>query len=115
MKIFVFLLLIYASMSRAQDSSRQAIAYTQRAILAYPYVKTQTRKLEKRLISYIPVEREYIIATGTIGVAIVRGRVETRPIKKLDIPLWGGQARPDIFWDFRGKDSGMYFNITWGF
>lgn len=48
-------------------------------------------------------------------MAIIRGRVETRPIKNLEVDFMGGRARPDVFYNFRGEDKGAYFNITWGF
>lgn len=96
-------------------STIQAVAYTQRAILALPEVKSRVKILERRLIHYIPLEREYVITTGSIGMAIIRGRVETRPIKNLEVDFMGGRARPDVFYNFRGEDKGAYFNITWGF
>ena len=96
-------------------STMQAVAYTQRAILALPEVKSKVKMLERRLIHYIPLEREYVITTGSIGMAIIRGRVETRPIKNFEVDFMGGRARPDIFYNFRGEDKGAYFNITWGF
>lgn len=93
----------------------QAVAYTQRAVLALPEVKSKVKQLERKLIHYIPIEKQYVITTGSIGMAIIRGRVETRPIKNFEVDFMGGRARPDIFYNFRGEDKGAYFNITWGF
>jgi hypothetical protein len=101
--------------SQVQMGLPQAIAQTQRAILAYPYVKNKAKQLERALINYIPVERDYIVFTGSVGMAIIRGRVETRPIKNMDVDFLGGRARPDIFYNFRGEDKGAYLNVTWGF
>jgi hypothetical protein len=100
---------------RAQMGFPQAIAQTQQAILAYPYVKSKVKQLERKLIHYIPLEREYVVMTGSVGMAIIRGRLETRPIKNLEVDFMGGRARPDVFYNFRGEDKGAYFNITWGF
>lgn len=123
MRIVLIILLLQIKLVKAEAGKDlrvpmgfpQAIAQTQQAILAYPYVKSKVKQLERKLIHYIPLEREYVVMTGSVGMAIIRGRVETRPIKNLEVDFMGGRARPDVFYNFRGEDKGAYFNITWGF
>jgi len=123
MRLFLIIFFIQIKLATAeagkhlvsQMSMSQAVAHTQQAILAYPYIKAQTKHLERKLINYIPLEREYIVFTGSVGMAIIRGRLETRPIKNLDTDFMGGRIRPDVFYNFKGEDKGAYFNLTWGF
>lgn len=123
MRIILIIFLIQIKLANAEAGKDlsvpmglpQAMAQTQQAILAYPYVKSKVKQLERKLIHYIPLEREYVVMTGSVGMAIIRGRVETRPIKNLEVDFMGGRARPDVFYNFKGEDKGAYFNITWGF
>lgn len=124
MRVILILFIIHIQTAQAQPREPQpqiqmgmpqAMAETQKAILAYPYVKSKVKQLERKLIHYIPVEKEYIIFTGTIGMAIVRGRIESKPIKNLSTDFLGGRARPDVFYNLKDKEAGANLSITWGF
>ena len=39
-------------------STMQAVAYTQRAVLALPEVKSKVKQLERKIIHYIPIEKQ---------------------------------------------------------
>lgn len=97
----------------SNDKDR-AIRHIQRAIIKHPKVKRSIRKVEKKVIKYLPVDKETFGVVGGTVVSIVRGGINTRVLKNIDFDLLGGNCRPDVEYKFDGTLN-TAVNINWQF
>ena len=111
---FIIIAILCLNVCIANDEQK-ALSHTQKALLAYPEIKRMKKETEKFLLDYIPLDREHVVVIGSVGISAIRGKVETKPIKNLNMKFIGVKARPDVYYDFRNNDVGMLITMSWSF
>lgn len=111
MILFTFIL----SFNVLANEQERAIKGVQKAILSYPQVKKVKRRLEKKVLNYVPVEKETAGIIGGVALSASQGYVDTKVIKNMNIKVVGGDMRPDIRYNLKNGEAVGSFNINWGF
>ena len=115
--LFTFILFIPFKANGIEFSKdaeyNRAINHSFKAILAYPAVKKQKKKIENEIYSKIPLEKETLAIIGSVATTASRGEVNTRVIKKMDFRVFGGRMRPDVNYNFKNGSARGTFNINW--
>lgn len=112
-RVFILTLLITSFPCWSNNKDR-AIRHIQKAIIKHPKIKTGIRKLEKKMIKYLPIDKETFSVVGGTVASIVKGGVNTRILKNIDFDLLGGHCRPDVEYRFDGTLNTVV-NINWQF
>lgn len=108
------LCLFFSFCSLADDRDR-ALHSIQRAVLAYPEVKTLRRNAEKKLFEYLPIDKQTFGVVGGLAVSASQGHVDTKVIKNMNFKAVGANVRPDIRYDFRNNQTEGVINLNWSF
>ena len=109
--IIIFTFPIISQAGERED----AIKGVQKAILAYPEVKKAKKQLEKKLIGYIPVDKETTGIIGGVALSASQGYIDTKVIKKMNIKVYGANMRPNIRYNFNNGETKGTVDLGWSF
>lgn len=116
MKVITIFCIFVTSIALAEGGEKEDAAKgVQKAILAYPVVKSYKKNLEKAIIRKIPLNKETISVVGGLALSASQGYVDTKVIKRMNIKVVGGNMRPNVRYDFRNNETNATMNINWSF
>ena len=73
------------------------------------------RKAYKTVTTMTGLKREHAAAAVVIGMGVTQGKVGTKGIKYRFRPVDGMTIRPDLIYDWRGREVSSTVNLKWEF
>ena len=110
----ITLILMLISMSCFSNDKDKAIKHIQKAIVNYPEIKRSIRKVEKKVIKHLPIDKKTFGVVGGTVVSVIKGSVNTRVLKNINFNVYGANCRPDIEYRFNGVVN-TAISLKWEF
>lgn len=103
---FIFTVNCFAFDQNAQN-------HIQKAVLAYPQVKHGKRVVEKKIYRFSPLSEDTTKTVGAIVYSGANGEFSTKPVKTINISVFGGRMRPDVTYGIKSKEVIGTTMINW--
>jgi len=113
--LFFFILLIKSVYPAGGLTDTTAFKTSTKAFLAYPTIKQYKKNVEDKIYRKLPVSKNTAVAIGSTIMTVTKGSINTKVIKKMDIRVFGGKARPDVDYNFKDNRTVSTININWSF
>lgn len=78
----------------------QALRHLQRAVTRTRPYKTAVKKLEKQVLTLLPVDKSSLTYLAPVAAAL-QGRIDTSALGRLRVPVLDGNILPVLRWDMR--------------
>lgn len=115
MKLFFTIIFTINYSFAINRKEQEAINNIQKAVLKYSTVNKAKKKLEKRVMNIIPLDKKTITAVGTVLTIAKEQKINTRQIKNMNLKILKGNLRPNISHDFKNSETfgSLDFSLSW--
>lgn len=107
-------IMLFLLFNTAIASEKEAIAYSQKALMSYPEIKRAVKTTEQYILGQMPIDRKYLVPLGSILVTAQSGKVTTKPFK-LGTRVFEGTFEPDAIYNFNTKELITVVNLGWSY
>lgn len=107
MRKLLLLLMLTISIFSHADSGDEAMKKALEAFAQTENGKTMTKNIERIVNNSLPVEKETAAFIGSAAATVAQGKLDTRPIKNMDVEMLGGKVRPDAEYNIKEKKSSI--------
>lgn len=84
--------------------------------MSYESVKDMQKRVNKKVMNYIPDEAKDYIVIGAVGVhAATSGEISTRQIKNTNIKFLNGNLKPEVIYNFKENKMDARVQLDWSF
>lgn len=111
MKFLICFFVIFNFLYAYGGDSKEALEKTAEALSKTTTVKKFSENIKNVIEHNLPIQKEIIVAIGSIAVTSSQGKLNTKEIKNMDIDFRSVLIRPDLEYDFKQKNSSFLLNL----